>query len=65
MKKIYALFALLLAAGAGYAAAQLQIKIEQVKVVTQYVGAPISRYDLGDTECFVESTSHSLFCMRK
>lgn len=65
MKKIYAIFALLLAAGADYGAAQLQIKMEQVKVITQYVGAPISRYDLGDTECFVESTSHSMFCMRK
>lgn len=65
MKKIYLVLALLLAAGVGYGAAQIQIKMEQVKTITQYVGAPISRYDLGDTECFVESTSHSMFCMRK
>ena len=65
MKKIYLILALLVAAGVGYGAAQIQIKMEQVKTITQYVGAPISRYDLGDTECFVESTSHSMFCMRK
>jgi len=65
MKKIYVILALLLAAGVGYGAAQIQIKMEQVKTITQYVGASISRYDLGDTECFVESTSHSMFCMRK
>ena len=65
MKKIYIVFALLLAAGVGYSAAQIQIKMEQVKTITQYAGANITRYDLGDTECFVESTSHSMFCMRK
>ena len=65
MKKIYMILALFLAAAVGYGAAQIQIKVEQVKVVTQYAGAPISRYDLGDTECFVETTSHSLFCLRK
>ena len=65
MKKIYLVCALLMAAGVGYGAAQMQIKMEQVKTITQYAGAPISRYDLGDTECFVESTSHSMFCMRK
>ena len=65
MKKIYIVFALLLSAGVGYGAAQIQIKMEQVKTITQYVGASISRYDLGDTECFVESTSHSMFCLRK
>ncbi len=65
MKKMYVIWALLLAAGVGYGAAQIQIKMEQVKTITQYVGASISRYDLGDTECFVESTSHSMFCFRK
>lgn len=65
MKKIYLISALLVAAGAGYGAAQIQIKMEQVKTITQYAGANIARYDLGDTECFVESTSHSMFCMRK
>lgn len=65
MKKIHAILALFLATGVGYGAAQIQIKMEQVKTITQYAGASISRYDLGDTECFVESTSHSMFCMRK
>ena len=65
MKKIYLICALLVAAGVGYGAAQIQIKMEQVKTITQYVGANIARYNLGDTECFVESTSHSMFCMRK
>ncbi len=65
MKKIYFVLALLLAAGLGYAAAQIKIQVAQVKSITQYVGAPISRYDLGDTDCFVETTNHSLFCVRK
>lgn len=65
MKKIYIILALLIAAGVGYGAAQIQIKMEQVKTITQYTGANIARYDLGDTECFVEGTSHSMFCMRK
>lgn len=65
MKRIYAISALFLATGVGYGAAQIQIKIEQVKTITQYAGANIARYDLGDTECFVETTSHSMFCMRK
>lgn len=65
MKKIYLILALLLAAGVGYGTAQIQIKMEQVKTITQYAGANIARYDLDDTECFVESTSHSMFCLRK
>lgn len=65
MKKLYIVLALLAAAAVGYGAAQIQIKVEQVKTITQYAGAPISRYDLGDTECFVETTNHSMFCMRK
>ena len=66
MKKIYMILALLFCAFViGYATSELQIKMEQTKSITQYIGAPIARYDLGDTECFVESTSHSLFCLRK
>ena len=65
MKKIYLTLGLLMFAALGYGAAQIQIKMEQVKTITQYAGANIARYDLGDTECFVESTSHSMFCMRK
>lgn len=65
MKKIYLILALLAAAGSGYGAAQIQIKTETIKTLTQYVGANITRYDLGDTEGFVESTNHSMFCMKK
>lgn len=65
MRKIYLILALLVATGVGYGAAQIQIKMEQVKIITQYAGANIARYDLGDTECFVEGTSHSMFCLRK
>ena len=65
MKKIYLILALLAAAGIGYGAAQMQIKIEQVKTITHYAGASIARYNLGDTECFVEDTSHSMFCLKK
>jgi hypothetical protein len=39
--------------------------MEQARTITQYMGAPVTRYDLGDTECFVENTSRSLFCLRK
>lgn len=65
MKTIYLILALLATAGAGYGAAQIQIKTEPVKTLTQYVGANITRYDLGDTDCFVELTNHSMFCLRK
>lgn len=65
MKKLGYVLLFIGAAGLGYGAAQFQIKVETVKTITQYTGASISRYDLGDTECFVESTSHSMFCMRK
>ena len=65
MKKLLIVVLLLLSAAAGFGAAQLQIKMEQTRTITQYVGAPVTRYDLGDTECFVENTSRSLFCLRK
>lgn len=66
MKKVYMILVLLFSAFAiGYAAAELQIKMAQTKSITQYIGAPIARYDLGDTECFVETSSHALFCLRK
>lgn len=65
MKKLIIPLLLLGCAAVGYGAAQLQIKMEQTRTITQYVGAPVTRYDLGDTECFVENTSRSLFCLRK
>lgn len=65
MKTLCLISLLLFAAAVGFCAAQLQIKMEQTRTITQYVGAPVTRYDLGDTECFVENTSRSLFCLRK
>jgi len=65
MKKLIIPLLLLGCAAVGYGTAQLQIKMEQTRTITQYVGAPVTRYDLGDTECFVENTSRSLFCLRK
>ena len=65
MKKLFIVLALLLCAMLGYAAAKLEVKIEQVKGITTYTMTEITRYDLGDTECFVESQSHNLFCFRK
>lgn len=65
MKTLCIVSLFLFTAAVGFGAAQLQIKMEQTRTITQYVGAPVTRYDLGDTECFVENTSRSLFCLRK
>ena len=65
MKKMFIVPALLLCTMLGYAAAKLEVKIEQVKEITTYTMTEITRYDLGDTECFVENKSHNLFCFRK
>lgn len=66
MKKLLFTVLFLAAAAAGYAAAQLtmQIKMESVKTITNYAGAPIVRYDLGDSECFV-SNNTAMFCFKK
>ena len=65
MKKLFIVFGLLVCGVLGYAAAKLEVKIEQVKEITNYTMTEITRYDLGDTECFVENKSHNLFCFRK
>lgn len=65
MKKMFIVFGLLACGVLGYAAAKLEVKIEQVKEITTYTMTEITRYDLGDTECFVENKSHNLFCFRK
>ena len=65
MKKIYLIMALLIAAGIGYGAAEFKMSTEKARGITFYTNASINRYDLGDTECFVETINHSMFCMRK
>ena len=65
MKKLFIVLALLLCGMLGYAAAKLEIKVETVQSITNYAMSNITRYDLGDIECFVESQSRSLFCLRK
>lgn len=65
MKKLFIVFGLLVCGVLGYAAAKLEVKVVQVKSITNYAMSNITRYDLGDTECFVESQSHNLFCFRK
>ena len=65
MKKMFIVFSVLVCGVLGYAAAKLEVKIEQVKEITTYTMTEITRYDLGDTECFVENKSHNLFCFRK
>ncbi len=65
MKKLFIILGSICFAALGYAAAKLEIKVEAVKSITNYAMSDITRYDLGDTECFVESQSHNLFCFRK
>ena len=65
MKKLFIVFSLLSCTVIGYGTAKLEVKIEQVKEITSYTVTEITRYELGDTECFVENKSHNLFCFRK
>lgn len=65
MKNLFIILGLICCAVLGYAAAKLEIKVEAVKSITNYAMSDIVRYDLGDTECFVENQSRSLFCIRK
>lgn len=41
----------------------LKVNTVQAVSITNYVGTDIVRYDLGDTECFTNSTG--LFCIKK
>lgn len=65
MKKLFIILGLIFCAVLGYAAAKLEIKVEAVKSITSYAMSEITRYDLGDSECFVENVGHNLFCFRK
>ena len=64
-KKLFIILGLIFCAVLGYAAAKLEIKVETVKSITNYAMTEITRYDLGDTECFIENQSRHLFCFRK
>jgi len=66
MKKVL-LVVLLMSLGAiTYAAIEnIKMKTEVVKSVTHYVGSNINRYDLGDTECFIEANAYHMVCLRK
>ena len=45
---------------------QIQIKVLTMKSATRYYGSDITRYDLGDTECFTIGVSNkSISCLRK
>lgn len=45
---------------------EIQIKVASIKSATRYYGSDITRYDLGDTECFTIGVSHkSISCLRK
>ena len=66
MKKILSIIVLLSLGALGYAAIEgIKQNIVYVKTVTHYVGSNINKYDLGDTEFFIEASAHSMFCMRK
>ena len=45
---------------------QIQIKVVPVKSATRYYGSDITRYDLGDTECFITGINgKAISCLRK
>lgn len=66
MKKIIVMISLILLGALGYAAIEnIKMKTEYVKSVTHYVSSNINKYDLGDTECFIEANAYHMVCLRK
>ena len=66
MKKLLAIILLMTLGATLYAAIEnIKMKTEYVKSVTHYVGSNINKYDLGDTECFIEANAYNIFCLRK
>lgn len=64
MKKILLIISLILLGAALYAGVEnIIIKIETPKSITNYAGTVITRYDLGDVECFTSKVGMS--CLRK
>lgn len=66
MKKLLVIILLMSLGAITYAAIEnIKMKTEYVKSVTHYVGSNINKYDLGDTECFIEANAYNLFCIKK
>lgn len=66
MKRIFTIVLLLSLGAALYAAIEnIKMKTATVRSITYYVGSNINRYDLGDVECFVETNTYNMFCLRK
>lgn len=67
MKKLLFIIGLLLLGAALYAGVeQIQIKLISIKSATRYYGSDITKYDLGDTECFVVGAGNkAISCLRK
>lgn len=67
MKKLLFIISLLLLGAALYAGIeQIQIKVANIKSATRYYGSDITRYDLGDTECFITDVNgKAISCLRK
>lgn len=66
MKKLLVIILLMSVGAVTYAAIEnIKMKTEVVKSVTHYVGSNINRYDLGDTECFIEANAYHMVCLRK
>jgi hypothetical protein len=69
MKKVYLTIALLLVAILGYSLVNV-MKVNPTDITSRkdYVGTGITRYDLGDVECFkvdVGAGGVALSCLRK
>lgn len=67
MKKLLFIISLLLLGAALYAGIeQIQIKVASIKSATRYYGSDITRYDLGDIECFITGINgKAISCLRK
>ena len=64
MKKILVIISLMSLGAITYAGIQnIVMKTEEVKSITYYTGANITKYDLGDVECFTSKVGMS--CLRK
>ena len=67
MKKVLLTISLMLLGAALYASIeQIKINVAHIKSATRYYGSDITRYDLGDTECFtIGVNSKAMSCLRK
>ena len=66
MKKLLVIILLMSLGAITYAAIEnIKQNVVYVKSVTHYVGSNINKYDLGDTECFIEANAYHMVCLRK